>query len=57
VGQVDAVILAVAHKEYENMDLEEIKKKYRNGKYVLIDVKGICSIEKVKDAGFIYWRL
>lgn len=57
VNDVDAVILAVAHKEYEELELSGLKKKYRDGKYILIDVKGLFDIRQAKDEGYLYWRL
>ncbi len=57
IDGVDAVIMAVSHKEYGNMNLEEIKKKFRDGRHVLIDVKGVYDPEKAKEAGYLYWRL
>lgn len=60
VKDADCIIMAVAHNEFKNLSLEEIDKMY--GKYVqnekiLIDVKGIFTIESVKEMGFNYWRL
>ena len=60
VKDADCIIMAVAHNEFKNLSLEEIDKMY--GKYVqnekiLIDVKGIFTIESVKKMGFNYWRL
>ena len=37
-GKFDAVITAVAHKIFENLDIE----KLLNSKHVIFDVKGIC---------------
>jgi len=57
ICDVDAVIMAVSHKEFIDIDFEELKKKYRDESYVLIDVKGIFSIEEAAKSGFQYWRL
>lgn len=61
VKNADCVIIAVAHKEYINMNLKEIKKLYRtdilDDEKVLIDVKGIYSVEQLKISGLKYWRL
>ncbi len=57
INDVDAVILTVAHKEYEKLELSGLKKKYRDGKHILIDVKGLFDIEHAKEEGYLYWRL
>ena len=66
---VDAVILAVAHEEYKNLNLETIKTLYNNNyahfnedeveddKKVLIDIKGIFERSKAENMDFLYWRL
>ncbi|MFZ5986185.1 MAG: nucleotide sugar dehydrogenase [Bacillota bacterium] len=56
VCNVDAVILAVAHKKYLEMDQSEITSKLSKGKSVLIDVKGIMDRHRLSD-DIIYWRL
>lgn len=53
----DAVILAVNHKAYKELDLEELKNRYRNGSFVLVDVKGMFEKEDAENAGYLYWRL
>lgn len=40
----DAVILAVSHKEFENLDMESLKK---NGQTVIYDIKSIMPKDKV----------
>lgn len=57
VADVDAIIVAVAHRPYCSLDLEEMKKKFKDGKYVLVDVKGIFSRNQAVEAGYLYWRL
>jgi UDP-N-acetyl-D-galactosamine dehydrogenase len=49
----DAVIVAVSHKDYMNLD-EDYFKKITNEKAVLVDVKGIY-LDKIKD--LVYWSL
>lgn len=58
VKDIDAIILAVAHKEYKNFDTKEFEKKYKNdvAKYTLIDVKSILNRSKFSDK-FDIWRL
>ena len=44
-GQFDAVILAVAHKEFENINLRNFLKDYENG--VVYDVKGVVNRSQI----------
>lgn len=60
VKDADCVIVAVAHNEFKAMNLDEIKKLYRecsDDEKVLIDVKGLYSVEDLKDSGIQWWRL
>lgn len=56
-SEYEAVVLAVFHDEYKAISLEELKKLYRNNKYILIDVKGIYNREEAISSSFSYWRL
>lgn len=60
VKDVDCIILAVAHDEFKNLKLDELKKLYVTGsddEKVLIDVKGLHSVAELKKSGMRYWRL
>lgn len=60
VNNADCVIMAVAHKEYKNMPLEEINKLFKNvpqRQKVLIDVKGLYKVEDLENLGVRFWRL
>lgn len=60
VKDVDCVIMAVAHDEFRNMSLDDIKKLYKectDGEKVLIDVKGLYKIKDLKSSGMQWWRL
>ncbi|MCX7747154.1 MAG: nucleotide sugar dehydrogenase [Clostridia bacterium] len=57
IGEVDAVVIAVAHETFSKMDISELKSKYRGNEYLLVDVKGIFNRKSAIDAGFIYWSL
>lgn len=58
VENVDCIIVAVAHDIFKKIPLNNIKKLYGKDKEkVLIDVKGIYTIEELKKQGFLYWRL
>ena len=54
--KVDCVIVAVAHDEFKEMKLEDIK-KFMNNKPVLIDFRGLFDGEEAKGKGFYYKRL
>ena len=60
VKDADCVIVAVAHKEFRNMTLNEIKNLYKNvpnESKVLIDVKGLYKVEDLRQSGINWWRL
>lgn len=55
---MDAVVLAVAHKEFkENMPLEKINSLFGDGKRVLLDIKGVLDRKECEAVGISYWRL
>lgn len=56
-GDMDAVILAVAHDEFKKISLEKMNSVYRDGKKVLLDIKGLLDRKKYNENGYIYWRL
>jgi UDP-N-acetyl-D-galactosamine dehydrogenase len=53
----DAVVVAVNHDEYCSLALNDLKSLYRNGSYILIDVKGLYNREEALGSEFSYWRL
>ena len=60
VKDADCVIVAVAHQQFKNMSVDEIKALFKDGpdcEKVLIDVKGLYPVEEVEKAGLKYWRL
>lgn len=57
---LDCVVFAVSHKEYEDMTLENINEMFKdseNSEKVLVDVKGIVDKKEAEDYGFRVWRL
>lgn len=56
IGEVDAVVVAVSHKVFCQMSLDELANMQR-GKPVLVDVKSIYSKQEADEKGFQYWRL
>lgn len=61
IHDMDCIIVAVAHKEFKELSLADIKNFFRNdgsdNRKVLIDVKGLYSIDKLKQSGMLWWRL
>jgi UDP-N-acetyl-D-galactosamine dehydrogenase len=63
IKNADAVIFAVAHDEFAEFNLNNVKDLYYqdaetdNDGYVLMDVKGIFDKEKAEAENYIYWRL
>ena len=54
---MDAVILAVAHKEFRDITMEKIDCLFGDGKKVLLDIKGVLDRKEYERAGYRYWRL
>jgi len=57
VVDVDAVIFAVPHEKFKDINLKNLKKIYRNDKLVLIDIKGTFNKKEAEDLNYLYWRL
>ena len=58
VKDVDCVIIAVAHREFRDICIEDLKGLYaENSAGVLLDVKGIYGINGLQKSGLKYWRL
>ena len=59
INNVDAIIIAVKHKEFWNYSLKDVKKFYKSdsSNKVLFDIKGIYNKKDCETAGFSYWSL
>lgn len=59
IHDMDAVILAVSHREYETITVEQTDRLYGAGdrKKVMADIKGMLDREAYEKAGYLYWRL
>ena len=60
VKDADCVIVAVAHNEFKQMTLDDVKALFRNcadEEKVLLDVKGLYKISDLENSGMKYWRL
>lgn len=56
----DCIIVAVAHNEFKSLSLADINRMFKevdNSRKVLIDVKGLYSINDLKASGLVWWRL
>lgn len=56
LGQLDAVVVAVAHQEFCQIGLEKLA-AMQTGMPVVVDVKGIYDKRQAQKAGVCYWRL
>lgn len=56
IKNVDAIIFAVAHKQFHELSLTQIN-KILNRKGLIIDVKGILKPELFENTDIIFWRL
>ena len=60
VSDADCVIVAVAHNEFKAMELNSVKKLYKDvddSAKVLIDVKGLYEIKELQRTNMKWWRL
>jgi len=57
VSNVDAIVLAVCHRQYREITLDMLMDKYSEGTKVLIDVKGMYPPKDAIAKGFLYWSL
>lgn len=59
ICELDALVVAVAHKEYVSMGQKEIEKMFnkKNKTKVLIDIKGILDKKEFEKENYIYWSL
>ena len=59
VGHVDAVIYAVAHKQFSIIDTNRLVRfcSNRNGQGVVIDVKCLLKPSEIEGSGLAYWSL
>lgn len=60
VSDADCIIVAVAHNEFRQLKLDDLKKLFKTSEdkeKVIIDVKGLYKISDLEKSGMIYWRL
>lgn len=58
VFDVDALVFAVAHREFKNISWEKLDSLYKkNSKKILVDVKNIFSNQDLSNREYLYWKL
>jgi UDP-N-acetyl-D-galactosamine dehydrogenase len=60
VNLMDAVIVAVGHDQFMNLEQNDFNKMFKqaeNGNKVLLDIKGVLNRKEYEAAGYRYWRL
>ena len=57
VKDVDAIVFAVSHDEYKKLDVDEIKKLFRNNANLVFDIKAMFDKKILQDGGLKIWRL
>lgn len=58
IKEVDAVIIAVSHNEYKELNIKSFKEKFKDkDNMILMDVKGILNKEDAIKEGYKFWRL
>lgn len=58
IKNIDCLIVAVAHNEFRALTLNKIKSMFKvDGAKVLIDVKGLYSVDDLRQSGMNWWRL
>ena len=57
VKDMDAVILAVAHKEFAGLSVSDVDRFFKDDIKLLLDIKGVFNKKAYEDAGYRYWRL
>ena len=57
IKEMDAIILAVAHKEFNDLNKSQIDALFKHDPKVLLDIKGILNRNEYEADGYLYWRL
>lgn len=59
VNEMDAVVIAVAHKQFSSLEKKDIDNYFTktNSKKILVDIKGILDKNQYSDEEYLYWRL
>lgn len=58
IKEIDAIVLAVGHNEYKNLNLKDLKNKFNDKEnLLLLDIKGIINKKYAEEEGYKLWRL
>ncbi len=57
IKNMDAVILAVAHREFTELKKAYIDSFFGQGQKVFLDIKGLMDRKEYEASGYSYWRL
>jgi UDP-N-acetyl-D-galactosamine dehydrogenase len=57
ISDVDAIVLAVTHRPYKELGIEEIVRLCGEQQPIIVDVKGLFSPAEAKEKKITYWRL
>ncbi len=61
IKNADCIIVAVAHNEFRNLNIKDIKKMYtgslQDNQKVILDIKGIFNKDEFERYGINIWRL
>jgi UDP-N-acetyl-D-galactosamine dehydrogenase len=55
--ELDAMIVAVAHKEFQQFSLEDLDSCFAGAQKVIVDVKSLFDRQQLEQAGYSYWSL
>ena len=57
VNNMDAAVFCVSHDDFKQIDLGELRSRFKNKNPYIFDIKGIFENRTVIDSGFNYWSL
>ena len=58
LNDINLIIVAVGHKEFTNLNINDYKNFYNSGNFgIIMDIKSIYSKELFEKNGIIYWNL
>ena len=57
ISDVDAIIIAVAHRKYLEMDYMNLKRKFKGKDCILVDINGDLDKENLEHMGYQYWSI
>ncbi len=57
ISEMDAVIIAVSHNKFKLLSNVDIDRLFREGKKVIVDIKGILNRDDYVSDEYVYWRL